>query len=296
MSDQNHRRGFDGVVRAVGPFVAMAAMGGMMAARHAMSDGQLADKFDAKLERKFGAKFGRRFGPGPGSGGKFRFNGREGVPLDQLDMAADAPSTVVLASGDHVVIESGADFAIALQGDDQAKADVRFALEDGALFIMRDSGGKGHDHATITLTMPAPDKLTIAGSGQITTTALADDAEVAIAGSGRIAANGITVQQLELSIAGSGQFTADGTCTHLKLTVAGSGNAQMADLLVDSAKVSIAGSGNVTFASDGKVKAHLMGSGMVTVRGSARCKVQSVGSGCLVCEPRTAADAAAAAE
>ena len=282
MTSWNHGRGLDGVIRAVGPFVAMAAMGGMMAARHAMSQGQFADKFDAKFERKFG----RRFGPGPGSGGKFRFNGREGVPLDQLDMAAEVPSTVVLASGDHVLIESGADFAIALQGEESAKAGMRFALEDGALFIMRDSTGDTNDRATITLTMPAPDRLTIVGSGQITATALADEAEVSIAGSGRIQARSVAVQQLELSIAGSGQFVADGTATRLELTVAGSGNAQMANLLVDSAKVIIAGSGNVLFASDGKVKAQLMGSGVVTVRGAALCKVKSMGSGYLVCEPR----------
>ena len=276
MNHRNHGRGFDGMMRAIGPFVAMAAMGGLIAARNSMGAGAFAEKFDSKFERKFR--------PGPGRGGRFRFNGREGVPLEQLDMAADAPAAVVLASGDHVLIENGADFAVALQGDDDAKAAVRFALEDGALFIMRDSGDAGP--ATITITMPAPDKLTIAGSGQITAMALAEEAEVVIAGSGRIVARAIAVQQLDLSIAGSGQFEADGSAARLNLSVAGSGNADMADLLVDSAKVTIAGSGNVVFASDGKVKAHLMGSGMVTVRGAARCKVQSVGSGCLVCEPR----------
>jgi Putative auto-transporter adhesin, head GIN domain len=278
MNHRNHGRGFDGMIRAIGPFVAMAAMGGLMAARNNANTAKFTDKFEDK--------FSRKFAPGPGKGGRFRFNGREGVPLEQLDIAVDAPAAVVLASGDHVVIESGADFAIALQGDDAAKARVRFALEDGALFIMRDADGDESGSATVTITMPAPNKLTIAGSGQITAVALADEAEVVIAGSGRIVARAIDVQQLDLSIAGSGQFEAAGTADRLNLSVAGSGNADMAELLVETGKVSIAGSGHVVFASDGKVKAHLMGSGIVTVRGAARCKVQSVGSGCLVCEPR----------
>lgn len=280
MTHRNGARGFDKMFRAVGPFVAMAAMGGLMAARANWGGGKFTDTIDGK------------FAPGPGKGGKFRFNGREGVALADLDMAADAPHAVVLASGDQVVIEQGADFAITLQGDDDAKGRVRFALEDGALFIMHDGSDSAPQadagRATVTVTMPAPDKLTIAGSGQITAKALADTAEIVIAGSGRIIAPALAVQQLDLSIAGSGQFEADGTAALLDLTVAGSGNASMAELLVDTAKVSIAGSGNVVFACDGAVKAHLMGSGMVTVRGAARCKVQSVGSGCLVCEPRAA--------
>lgn len=281
MTHGNGARGFDKMFRAVGPFVAMAAMGGLMAARANWGGGKFADTIDGK------------FAPGPGKGGKFRFNGREGVALADLDMAADAPHAVVLASGDQVVIEQGEDFAITLQGDDNAKGRVRFALEDGALFIMQDGGIENSGEtgrATVTVTMPTPDKLTIAGSGQITAKALAEKAEIVIAGSGRVIAPALAVQQLDLSIAGSGQFEADGTAALLDLTVAGSGNASMADLLVNTAKVSIAGSGNVVFACDGAVKAHLMGSGMVTVRGAARCKVQLVGSGCLVCEPRPAGD------
>lgn len=291
MGHNNRKMRFDRMFRAMGPFVAMAAMGGLMAARKKGWNGEWANR----------ANFGKwdwNCAPGPGRGGKFRFNGRDGVRLDELDMAGEAPVELVVACGDHVTITTGEDFGIALQGSAAAKARVRFVLEDGVLFVMRDCSAQdeGQDErqdepdqadagfATVAITMPAPEKLTIAGSGRITTTALADAAEVIIAGSGRIEASALASQYVAVTIAGSGCFSAGGTVRHLEVSVAGSGTADMAALTVDTAEVDIAGSGNVTFASDGKVNANIMGSGTVTVRGSARCQVHSMGSGSLMCE------------
>lgn len=299
----HHRKmRFDRMFRAMGPFVAMAAMGGLMAARKNGWNGEWAQK----------ARFGKwdwncqpNVHFGPGKGGKFRFNGREGVKLEELDMAGEAPREVVLACGDHVEISEGADFAIALQGKKTARDQLRFVLEDGVLFVLRDCPAVDDDEtnddegeadsapaatgpatgpATVTITMPAPDKLTIAGSGEITTTALAAEAEVVIAGSGRVAAMDLDIDHLAVTIAGSGQFTAEGNAQRLEVSVAGSGHADLAALAACEAEVDIAGSGNVSFACDGEVSANIMGSGTVTVFGSARCKVHSMGSGSLVCE------------
>lgn len=282
----HHKMRFDRMFRAVGPFVAMAAMGGLMAARKKGWNGEWPQK------GQFG-KWDWNCNPGPGRGGKFRFNGREGVKLEDLDMAGDAPREVLLASGDHVEIVEGPDFAIAVQGSQAAQDALRFVLEDGALFVMRDAGWceEGADDAvaecgmaSLTITMPAPEKLTIAGSGRVTTSALAAEAEVVIAGSGQIAATGLASELLVVTIAGSGHFNAEGAARRLEVSVAGSGQTDMAALQVDEAEVDIAGSGNVTFACDGTVSVNIMGSGNVTVIGGARCKVHSMGSGSLVCE------------
>lgn len=284
--------GFEKMMRTVGPFVAMAAMGGMMAARKRGENwGHSWPNWNGDT---FANAFEGKFGTGPGPGGKFRFNGREGVKLEALDMHADAPRALILASGDQVVVEQGDDFGITLQGSDAAKAAVRFAIEDGALFVMRsrspDDGDDFPDdepgRATITVTLPALDKVTVAGSGDVTVAALAAEAELVIAGSGRVEASDLDLERLDVSIAGSGAVRASGTAARLDLSVAGSGSARLDNLLVDKARVSIAGSGNAAFSSDGAVKARLMGSGNVTVRGGARCKVQGMGSGTLVCERR----------
>lgn len=279
----HHRKmRFDRMFRAMGPFVAMAALGGLMAARKNGWNGEWAQK----------ARFGKwdwncqpNVHFGAGKGGKFRFNGREGVKLEELDMAGEAPREVVLACGDHVEISEGADFAIALQGKKTARDQLRFVLEDGVLFVLRDCPAVDDDEtnddegeadsapaatgpATVTITMPAPDKLTIAGSGEITTTALAAEAEVVIAGSGRVAAMGLDIDHLAVTIAGSGQFTAEGKAQRLEVSVAGSGYADLAALGSCEAEVDIAGSGNVSFACDGEVSANIMGSGsLVCERG-----------------------------
>jgi hypothetical protein len=224
-------------------------------------------------------------------GPKFRFNGKEGVRLSELDLSGDAPDTVNLVGPDIVRISEGEEFTIALEGSDEAKERMRFLLDNGTLSIMRESRNFGEnwhdsrDRATVSITMPAPEKLVLAGSGKIHSTALAEDAEIVIAGSGRISNPEIDVGRLDVNLAGSGHYKASGSATRLDLNVAGSGNAKLDNLEAKRARIKIAGSGNATFSSDGKVDVRIMGSGNVTVRGNPKCALKSFGSGSLNCEP-----------
>lgn len=202
-------------------------------------------------------------------GEKFRWNGKEGVKLADLDLSGDMPRDVNLVGPDIVRITRGDDFTIALEGSDEAKDRMRFHYEKGTLSILREGlTGNGSSPATITVTMPAPRKLVLAGSGTIE-------------------AEDIAVDSLDIHIAGSGTCRASGRAEELEVTIAGSGDAELALLMVEEAEITIMGSGDVTFASDGKVDAKIMGSGNITVRGSARCKVKSLGSGTLICERET---------
>jgi len=221
-------------------------------------------------------------------GANFTFNGKQGEPLADLDLSGAAPEAINLVGPDVVRIGRGKDFSIALEGDDEAKERMRFLLDDGMLYVMRDRenwGDKDDKLATVSVTMPPPEKLVIAGSGEIHSDALADRAEIVVAGSGRIYTREIAVDSLDVNLAGSGHYRAGGTAERLDLNVAGSGNAKMGGLQVARAKIKIAGSGNAKFASNGHVDARIMGSGNVTVRGSAKCSLKSFGSGTLNCEP-----------
>jgi hypothetical protein len=223
----------------------------------------------------------------------FRFQGKEGETLDELDLSGDVPDSINLVGPDIVRVSEGADFTIALEGDDEAKERMRFLFEDGTLTIMRDRENWGDEddmQATVSITMPPPEKLVVAGSGEINSGTLASEANISIAGSGRISTPSIDVDRLDVNLAGSGQYRAEGRAERLDLNVAGSGNAKMAKLKVERAKLKIAGSGNAIFASDGKVDARIMGSGNVTVRGNAKCSLKSFGSGALNCEPADATD------
>lgn len=209
----------------------------------------------------------------------------DGVPLAELNLDAGPPEGVVLAGPDTVSIVAGERFAVTAEG--QAADKLRFKLENGTLAITRerqDWFGDSEDTATVRITMPAPRRLSMAGSGRMTSEALANEAELAIAGSGTLETPNVAAGSLKVSIAGSGDYRAGGSADTLELSVAGSGNGNMRGLKVAHARVNIAGSGDATFASDGEVEANIMGSGTVTVLGSARCKVSAIGSGSLVCE------------
>jgi hypothetical protein len=213
------------------------------------------------------------------------FNGEEGKELADLDLTGDAPSEVNLLGPDTVDIRDGEKLAIQVEGSDEAKERMRFVLKDGSLGILRQNGTWGDNQtATVIVTMPAPAKLNVAGSGRMTAASVSDQPEINVAGSGTLELASVNAKKLGINIAGSGSLKAAGATDKLELNLMGSGSADLSALKVGSAEVNVAGSGDATFASDGDVNANIMGSGDVTVKGRARCKVHTIGSGSLVCE------------
>lgn len=252
------------ILKAVGPAIA----------------GAMSQKFE-KGEFRFGE-------------GAFKFDGDfrdfKGVPLEELDLTEEAPTNINLLGSANVTIKPGKTFRIKTSGDN-ADA-LRFALNEGRLTIMKsgqicgDSGrdsGPNSGPAAVAITLPAVQKLSVAGSGSIAASGLTGKVKATIAGSGVLDLADLDAERLSANVMGSGVLAASGTSEKLKLSIAGSGVAKLDDLTVGKAKVSMAGSGNATFASDGRVKAHMMGSGNVTVIGRARCSVHSMGSGQLTC-------------
>jgi hypothetical protein len=225
-------------------------------------------------------------------GAHISINDKEGVPLSELDMDGKAPSELVLASPDEVIVTEGATLDIDVSGDQQAVDALRFTLDAKTLGIMRKKGDwKGSGKATVRVTMPPIEKLVVAGSGTVTAPRMAGSAEVTIAGSGTARTARVDADKMEVTVAGSGTYEAAGAAKSLELTIAGSGSARMAGLKVDDAEITIAGSGDAQFASDGTVKANIMGSGDVQVTGTAKCTIKSMGSGKLHCAPASSAEA-----
>jgi hypothetical protein len=219
------------------------------------------------------------------SDANIRMNGKEGVPLSELDLSGEAPSEVVLLGPDTVDIRDGEKLAIEVEGSDEAKERMRFVLDDGSLGILRQKGDwNDGGTATVVVTMPAPGKLTLAGSGKMTAASVSDRPEINVLGSGTLVLASVAAGKMEVNVAGSGTLEAAGSADSLELNIMGSGTAKMGGLKAEKAEINVAGSGNATFASDGEVEANIMGSGDVTVRGSARCKVKTMGSGSVVCE------------
>ena len=191
----------------------------------------------------------------------------EGVPLDELDLTGPAPRKVAHCGPAQVVLSEGDVFRVDVEPGPGA-ADVRFALDDERLAI---SGG---DRETVVaITLPAPRKLSVAGSGRMTAAKLASDGKISIAGSGRLEVAAVEGGEIKVSLAGSGRVALDGQADALDLSIAGSGSCDAEGLSVGRAAVHVAGSGDAIFACNGEVTAHLMGSGNVIMRGAARCSV-----------------------
>jgi hypothetical protein len=118
------------------------------------------------------------------------FNGEEGKELADLDLSGEAPSEVNLLGPDTVDIRDGEKLAIQVEGSAEAKERMRFVLKDGSLGILRRNGTWGDNQtATVIVTMPAPAKLNVAGSGDAT---FASDGDVNanIMGSGDVTVKG----------------------------------------------------------------------------------------------------------
>ncbi len=214
-----------------------------------------------------------------------KLNGKQGVPLSELDLSGEAPSEVVLLGPDKVDIRDGEKLSIRVEGSDEARERMRFVLDDSSLGILRDrSHWNDSGTATVIVTMPAPSKLTLAGSGKMTAASVSDRPEINVLGSGALDLPSVAAAKMEVNLAGSGSLSAAGSVDSLELNVMGSGTAKMGALKAGKASINVAGSGDATFASDGTVDANIMGSGNVTVRGRARCQVKTMGSGHLVCE------------
>jgi Putative auto-transporter adhesin, head GIN domain len=233
-----------------------------------------------------------------------KINGKEGVPLSELDTSGASPVELVLAASDNLVLTEGDTLSIDVEGSDEAVAAVRFVIDGDVLGVTReDDLWDENDQATIRITMPAPRDVVITGSGNIQAQGLADNAEVSILGSGNytggdtevssldvnVAGSGsakfgaVTTERLEVNLGGSGGVSATGTADNLDLTIAGSGSADFSGLKADDAEISIAGSGSANLQSDGAVEANIMGSGSVKVDGSAKCTENAMGSGSLRC-------------
>ncbi|MEM7781503.1 MAG: head GIN domain-containing protein [Pseudomonadota bacterium] len=222
-------------------------------------------------------------------------NGEEGVPLSELDQSGAAPTELVVAGSDKVIVTEAETLSITVEGDDEAVERVRFVRDGDLIGVTREGGDwGGSGSAVVRIAMPAPRELVLGGSGEVEAETIASEAEVVIGGSGSMSIARIDAEDLEVTIGGSGSVKAAGSTKALELTIGGSGSANFGKLTADTAEISIGGSGSVSLMSDGEVEASIGGSGSIDVTGSAECTLDSFGSGSLNCRPgktKTKADA-----
>jgi hypothetical protein len=228
--------------------------------------------------------------------------------------------------GDHVTLAvpgqasytPGTDNKLHASGDPQVLAHLR--VRDGR--IEMDCRGWRDRTRDLTITLPGREfrKFTIAGGGKLALDKLnQSSAEIQIAGSGKISANGriddlktkiagsgdadldrLTVHQAEMEIAGSGNIKANGKIDSLGVDIAGSGHVDIDQIearnasvdihgsgtvkakgKIDDVKIGIAGSGNADFGQmvTRNAQVEISGHGDVHIAPSEQAKIEINGSG-----------------
>jgi hypothetical protein len=201
-------------------------------------------------------------------------------------------SEIEVAGPYDVEVRTGAKASVAARGGEKLLERTVVEVRGGKLVIRPENnhnffhwgwGNNGKAHFTVTV--PALNGASIAGSGDIKVDKVAGQAfEGSVAGSGGIDVAAMNVQQLKLSIAGSGGVKAGtGTAQSAEYEIAGSGDIDAGSVQAQSLKVSIAGSGGVKAHSSGTADVDIMGSGNVDVAGGAKCNVSKAGSGNVRC-------------
>ena len=239
-----------------------------------------------RMENMFRA-FGQALGEALAESGKFKIDNDD----EHWDILAnfafeDARPTrlkIALSRRDTVQVSVGDTPSITVTGDEEGH--LRFRLVDGTLKIAR--RGSAAEGARVMLTLPALERIAIAGSGTVEADTLAADAAIAIGGAGTVKVGLLANGSLSAKIGGSGTIEAAGAVERFDLRIGGSGKVDAPGLEVTHAKIAIGGSGKVEFSSDGEVDARIGGSGDILVHGTPRCSIRAGGSGRLRSVPRS---------
>ena len=192
--------------------------------------------------------------------------------------------SVSSAGNFDIKLVEGREGKLKLQGEENLMKYIITEVKNGKLTIKV----KKHVNLRMTkkfvVTVPykSIDKVTLAGSGDITNsgTIKADAFKVTLAGSGDIHLNIEVKNAVKTSIAGSGNINLSGKSTELNCSIAGSGDVNAYELKTEATTVSVAGSGNVKTTVSKSIKARVAGSGSIYYKGKPdKIDSKSFGSG-----------------
>jgi hypothetical protein len=175
--------------------------------------------------------------------------------------------------------------SLRLKGDADDLRKIETIVENGVLKIRFPKDQEERHYHTgridVYVTAKSLSSVGLGGSGSIDVDGVlkGEKVKVSVGGSGTVT-TAVDGNDLTLDIAGSGDMNIKGKGNDSHISVAGSGNLKAADLKVNAADISIAGSGDVRIDIEKTLSAIIAGSGNVTYTGNATTsKVSSAGSG-----------------
>lgn len=211
----------------------------------------------------------------------------DGKPISTTAATTGAFTKIEAVGPDNIVFVTGDAFSIKAEGDANAIAKLRYAMDNGTIIIGREKGkwwGKDSQSVTITVTAPTLTAASLAGSGDFTADKMTGDkVSVELAGAGNAKIGDVTAKSFTSDLAGTGDILVAGKVERAEYSVAGTGDVDASKLASVDAEVSIAGTGDVRVSATGTVDASIAGTGDISVTGGAKCKTSSIGSGKISC-------------
>lgn len=182
-----------------------------------------------------------------------------------------------------IIVLQGPSHAVRIEGDDNLLEYVETELDGNMLEIRPRKGYNLRPRAGLKIYVTAPyfDKLSVTGSGKITSQSKIISPrklEVNITGSGDIEAD-VDAPEVSSEITGSGTVRLKGTTKRFTTEISGSGDTFAWDLLSEEAKVEIAGSGNVQLFASKNLDIEIAGSGDIQYKGNPSVSTSKAGSG-----------------
>ena len=185
-----------------------------------------------------------------------------------------------------VVLRPAAREAIEVVADDNILALVQTRLEGAGserrlqIDLPRGTRIEPRTPVVVTIDYVRVEDLAVGGSGSIAARSMkAPTLEAAIGGTGKIDLGDLDAGNLSVAIGGSGTLRADGKVRTLSVSIGGSGRCDAERLVAGDVSVSVAGSGNTRVRAETALRASIAGSGDVHHSGAAIPQVAIVGSG-----------------
>ncbi|WP_374135766.1 head GIN domain-containing protein [Sphingomonas sp.] len=195
-------------------------------------------------------------------------------PIDVEVRTGTAP--MAMATGDAAALDG-----LLLKVDGQTLTVRRRIALSGA----RDAGPRRP--VIVTLGTPVLRGVAVNAGGRVTADRMvAQRIDLAVNGSGTLSVAGVAADNLVATITGAGTMTLAGKAGRARYLITGPGSYAASALIANDLFVSTDGPGEVAVAARYTADIVANGLGSVTVAGSPACRVKATGGGAVVCTPK----------
>ncbi|QCE42662.1 head GIN domain-containing protein [Psychroserpens sp. NJDZ02] len=204
-----------------------------------------------------------------GNGKKIKGNGN----VTTITRSTSDYDAIRLAGWMDFKLVKGTEGNITIEGEENLLNYIITEVESNSLLIkiknninLKPSGSK-----TITITIPFDDidKVSLAGSGDVSSNATinSNNFETKVSGSGDMTLD-IKSINVDATVTGSGDLTLTGHTKNLEASVTGSGDFHAGRLQADNAQTKVTGSGGIVVYAKDNLKAKVTGSGDIEYKGN----------------------------